>query len=451
MSGGLVRHHFGSKEGLRDACDAYALDQLMRLKEQAVVDGHMAAPGFLAGAQPTLLLFYRYLARSMLDGSPAAAAMFDEMVDLGERWLAEHHPGWIDDQRAYSALLVAMELGALSMNEQLSHGWGPISSARRVTCAWPRRRSTSIRGRCSVPELAAQAHAAIDGLLAGASTSSSATGSACHGGSKREHPRRRPHRGPDQALRHRGRAARSHPRGRARRGARLPRARTGRARRPRSGCCSGLIRPTAGRAEIFGLDCQRSPVEAHRRLAYVPGEANLWPSLTGAETLHLLGRVQGEVDEAYRDELVDRFDLDPDKKVRAYSKGNRQKVLLIAALMTRPDLLVLDEPTSGLDPLMEQAFRHCIHEAKERGQTVFLSSHILSEVEALCDRVAILRDGRLVEMGTLAEMRHLAALTVEATFDGPVPDLSAVPGVSRRPGRRHDVPLPGAGARWSRC
>ncbi len=192
----------------------------------------------------------------------------------------------------------------------------------------------------------------------------------------------------------------------------------------------GLIRPTEGRGEIFGLDCQRRSVEIHRRLAYVPGEASLWPSLTGAETLHLLGRVQGRVDEAYRDELVSRFELDPTKKVRAYSKGNRQKVILVAGLMTRPDLLVLDEPTTGLDPLMEQAFRHCIHEARERGQTVFLSSHIMTEVEALCDRMAILRDGKLVESGTLAEMRHLSALTVEATFDGAVPDLSGVPGVS---------------------
>ncbi len=164
----------------------------------------------------------------------------------------------------------------------------------------------------------------------------------------------------------------------------------------------GLIRPTTGHGEVFGIDCQRRPVEAHRRLAYVAGEANLWPSLTGAETLHLLGNVQGRVDPDYRDELVERFDLDPDKKVRAYSKGNRQKVILIAALMTRADLLVLDEPTSGLDPLMEQAFRHCVHEARERGQAVFLSSHILSEVEALCDRVGILRDGALVEMGTMA-------------------------------------------------
>jgi ABC-2 type transport system ATP-binding protein len=192
----------------------------------------------------------------------------------------------------------------------------------------------------------------------------------------------------------------------------------------------GLIRPTRGRAEVFGFDCQRQPVEAHRQLAYVAGEASLWPSLTGAETLYLLARVQGQVDAAYRDELVARFELDPSKKVRTYSKGNRQKLILIAALMARPDLLVLDEPTSGLDPLMEQAFRHCIHEAKERGQTVFLSSHILSEVEALCDRVGILRAGKLVEMGTLAEMRHLSSLTVEATFDGSVPDLSRVPGVS---------------------
>jgi len=192
----------------------------------------------------------------------------------------------------------------------------------------------------------------------------------------------------------------------------------------------GLIQPTEGRSEIFGLDCQRQPVETHRRLAFVGGEANLWPSLTGSETLHLLGRVQGQVDQSYRAELIDRFDLDPTKKVRAYSKGNRQKLLLIGALMVRPDLLVLDEPTNGLDPLMEQAFRRCVLEARDRGQTVFLSSHIMSEVEALCDRVAILREGKLVEMGTLTQMRHLSALTVETTFDGAIPDLSAVPGVT---------------------
>jgi ABC-2 type transport system ATP-binding protein len=192
----------------------------------------------------------------------------------------------------------------------------------------------------------------------------------------------------------------------------------------------GLARPTAGRSEIFGLDSQRQSVAAHRRLAYVPGEASLWPSLTGAETLHLLGRVQGCVDPAYRDELIERFALDPSKKARAYSKGNRQKLILIAALQARPDLLVLDEPSSGLDPIMEQAFRTCIREARQAGQAVFLSSHILSEVEALCDRVGILRAGRLVEMGTLAEMRHLAALSVEAVFDGLPPDLTQVPGVS---------------------
>jgi polyether ionophore transport system ATP-binding protein len=192
----------------------------------------------------------------------------------------------------------------------------------------------------------------------------------------------------------------------------------------------GLIRASAGRAEIFGIDAQRDPVRAHRRIAYVPGEANLWPSLTGTETLHLLGRIQGRVDEGYRDALIARFEFDPAKKVRAYSKGNKQKLLLIAGLMGRADLLVLDEPTSGLDPLMERAFRTSVGEARERGQTVFLSSHILSEVEALCDRVAILRAGRLVDVGTLAQMRHLSALTVEAEVDGAVPDLTDVPGVS---------------------
>jgi ABC-2 type transport system ATP-binding protein len=191
-----------------------------------------------------------------------------------------------------------------------------------------------------------------------------------------------------------------------------------------------LARPSAGRAEIFGLDTQRDAVAVHRRVAYVPGEATLWPSLTGAETLHLLGRVHGRLDPGYRDELIGRFQLDPNKKVRAYSKGNRQKLSLIAALMTRAELLVLDEPTSGLDPLMEQVFRECVVEAKDRGQTLLLSSHILSEVEVVCDRVAILRAGKLVETGTLAELRHLAALSVEATLRGPVPDLSGVSGIS---------------------
>ena len=192
----------------------------------------------------------------------------------------------------------------------------------------------------------------------------------------------------------------------------------------------GFIRPTAGRAEIFGADCQRDPAAVHRRVAFVPAEASLWPSLTGAETLRLLGRLHGRTDQSYGDELIARFDLDPAKKVRAYSRGNRQKVLLIAALMTRAELLVLDEPTSGLDPLMEVAFRHCVTEARERGQAVFLSSHVLSEVEALCDRVVILRGGRVAEAGTLSDLRHLSAVTVEATFAGAVPDLSGVPGVS---------------------
>ena len=192
----------------------------------------------------------------------------------------------------------------------------------------------------------------------------------------------------------------------------------------------GLLIPSNGRAEIFGMDSQRETIAAHRRLAYVPGEANLWPTLSVAETLRLLGQVYGKVDLTYQAELVDRFSLDVTKRVRALSKGNRQKLILVAALMTRADLLVLDEPTSGLDPLMEQAFRLCVHEARERGQSVLLSSHILSEVEALCDRIAILRAGNLVEMGTMAEMRHLSALIVEVTFSRGVPDVTQIPGVS---------------------
>src|SRR5690349_11423907 len=159
----------------------------------------------------------------------------------------------------------------------------------------------------------------------------------------------------------------------------------------------GLHRPTAGAARLFGLDAWTQAPDAHRRVAYVAGEPFLWPSLTGEETLVLLANLRGGTDRAYRDALVERFELDVAKRVRALSKGNRQKVQLVAAFATRADLLILDEPTSGLDPLMEMAFRECAREAKEHGQTLFLSSHILSEVEAICDRVGILREGRLVD------------------------------------------------------
>jgi len=195
----------------------------------------------------------------------------------------------------------------------------------------------------------------------------------------------------------------------------------------------GIHRPTAGRAELFGVDAWADPVPAHRRVAYVAGEPYLWPAMTGAETLEFLARLHGGTDRAYRDELVQRFDLDTGKKIRALSKGNRQKVQLIAALATRADLLVMDEPTSGLDPLMEMTFRECVAAARQRGQTVFLSSHILAEVEAVCDRVGILKQGKLVDQGTLADLRHLSTHTVEVTFDGPAPQLAPLPGVQVEP------------------
>jgi ABC-2 type transport system ATP-binding protein len=195
----------------------------------------------------------------------------------------------------------------------------------------------------------------------------------------------------------------------------------------------GLHRPSGGHAELFGLDAWRDPAAAHRRVAYVAGEPFLWPSMTSAETFQFLANLHGSTDVAYREVLVERFKLDTRKKIRALSKGNRQKVQLIAALATRADLLLLDEPTSGLDPLMEMAFRESINEAKQRGQTVFLSSHILSEVEAVCDRVGILSAGRLVDEGTLAELRHLSAQTVDVTFAGLPPELPALPGVKVQP------------------
>jgi len=192
----------------------------------------------------------------------------------------------------------------------------------------------------------------------------------------------------------------------------------------------GLHRPSAGRAELFGIDSWRDPVSAHRRVAYVAGEPSLWPALTATETLEFLARVRGGTDVAYRDLLIERFQLEVSKKIRALSKGNRQKVALVAALASRADLLILDEPTSGLDPLMEVAFRHSVLEAKERGQTVFLSSHILTEVEALCDRVGILRAGRLVDSGTLTQLRHLHAQVIDVTFAGEVPEVERLSGVT---------------------
>ena len=199
----------------------------------------------------------------------------------------------------------------------------------------------------------------------------------------------------------------------------------------------GLHRPTAGSAWLFGTDAWRDPVRAHRDVAYVAGEPFLWPALTGAETLAYLARLRGGTDAAYRDALIERFQLDADRRTRALSKGNRQKIQLIAAFASRASLLILDEPTSGLDPLMEMAFRESVQEASARGQTVFLSSHILSEVEALCDRVGILRQGRLVDEGTLAELRHLGAHTVEVTFAGAVPDLDGLDGVRVLPAGPH--------------
>ena len=191
----------------------------------------------------------------------------------------------------------------------------------------------------------------------------------------------------------------------------------------------GLLRPTAGEARLLGGDPWADAVALHRRLAYVPGDVNLWPNLTGGEAIDLFGRLRGGLDATRRAELLERFALDPTKKARTYSKGNRQKVALVAALASDVELLVLDEPTSGLDPLMEEVFRACIQEEREQGRTVLLSSHILAEVEALCDRVTIIRAGRTAETGTLSDLRHLTRTSIAVETVQEPDDLGALAGV----------------------
>jgi ABC-2 type transport system ATP-binding protein len=204
----------------------------------------------------------------------------------------------------------------------------------------------------------------------------------------------------------------------------------------------GLLRAEAGDVRLLDGDPWRDAVALHRRLAYVPGDVTLWPTLTGGEVIDLLGRLGGGLDLRRKDQLLERFDLDPRKKSRDYSKGNRQKVGLVAALASRAELLLLDEPTSGLDPLMEETFRRVItEETRGEGRTVLLSSHILSEVEALCDRVSIIRQGRTVETGTLDELRHLTRTSITAELATPPAALADVPGV-------HDLVVEGTRVRF---
>ena len=198
----------------------------------------------------------------------------------------------------------------------------------------------------------------------------------------------------------------------------------------------GLLRADSGAAQLLGRDPWRDAVELHRRVAYVPGDVTLWRNLSGGEVIDLYGRLRGGLDDARRAELVERFELDPTKKGRTYSKGNRQKVALIAAFASDVDLLILDEPTSGLDPLMEEVFQSCVTEARDRGRTVLLSSHILSEVESLCDRVSIIRAGRTVETGSLAGMRHLTRTNITAELAESPDGLAQLPGV-------HDLDIRG--------
>ncbi|MGV0626383.1 ABC transporter ATP-binding protein [Mycolicibacter minnesotensis] len=192
----------------------------------------------------------------------------------------------------------------------------------------------------------------------------------------------------------------------------------------------GLVRPDGGTVRLLGGDPWSDAVELHREIAYVPGDVTLWPTLTGGEIIDLLARMRGGIDERRREELIQRFDLDPTKKARTYSKGNRQKVSLVSAFSSHARLLILDEPSSGLDPLMENVFQQCVAEASGRGATVLLSSHILAETEALCSRVTIIRAGRVVESGSLESLRHLRRTSIKADLMSDPGDLSRIPGVT---------------------
>lgn len=191
----------------------------------------------------------------------------------------------------------------------------------------------------------------------------------------------------------------------------------------------GILKATEGEAKIFGMDAWKDAVEIHKRIAYVPGDVNLWPNLTGGEVIDLFVKLRGANNKSKREELIKKFDLDPSKKCRTYSKGNRQKVALIAAFSSDADLYILDEPTSGLDPLMERVFQECVSEVKKEGKSILLSSHILSEVEKLCDKVAIIRQGQVIEMGTLDELRHLTRTSLLVETKQPISALHEVKGV----------------------
>lgn len=191
----------------------------------------------------------------------------------------------------------------------------------------------------------------------------------------------------------------------------------------------GILRATEGEAKIFGLDAWKDAVDIHKRIAYVPGDVNLWPNLTGGEAIDLFVKLRGTSHRSKREEWIQKFDLDPSKKCRTYSKGNRQKVAIIAAFSSDADLYILDEPTSGLDPLMELVFQECVMDVRSKGKSVLLSSHILSEVERLCDKVGIIREGKIIETGTLNELRHITRTSLRVETRQPMPALSEVKGV----------------------
>ena len=417
VSPGLILHHFGSKAGLREACDDHVVAEFARARTETVESATTDPFAAMAGIRGEKA-FMRYMLQSLREGSPAAARLFDGLVEESVRLseLSVEHGQLRASENLYdqTVILVAWQFGGLLLMdhvarafdtepysddmtkryargvlEVLTHG---VFADSRYEEAWSRldqskdtKELTNMTAAIETVGLVKDFGEvrALDGL------DLNVTQGEVHG-----------FLGPNGA---------------------------GKTTTIR--ILLGLLRADAGTAELLGGDPWNDAVELHRRLAYVPGDVELWPKLSGGEAIDLFGRLRGGMDKLRRDDLVERFDLDPSKKGRTYSKGNRQKVALISALASNAELLLLDEPTAGLDPLMEAVFQEVIREMKEEGRTVLLSSHILAQVEVLADRISIIRHGKVVETGSLSELRHLKRTSVIAETELPAQALAQHPGI----------------------
>ena len=422
VSPGLVIHHYGSKDGLRVACDQYVAQRIYDVKAEATSAGlgmNPLAPVDALAAEPPIA---GYLARALVEDSSHVADLVDALVANGValcragcgQWPDESGPRRVRPRRGDHDL-VARGAGAEPSPPAAARrvGVDPARSVPRTVAGVPGRRdrhprqpaahradrsAVPVGPGCGRPSKGHHVTAAIEisGLVKTFGNVTALDGLDLRVEAGEVHGFLGPNgAGKSTTIR----------------------------------VLLGLLRADSGHASVLGMHPWTDAVALHRELAYVPGDVNLWPNLTGGQAIDFFARLRGDYDKARRDELIERFDLDPTKKARTYSKGNRQKVALVAALASDAQLLLLDEPTAGLDPLMEAVFQEVLREDQSRGRTVLLSSHILAQVEKLADRVSIIRLGRTMESGTLEELRHLTRSTVTAHLVRPPTGLAELPGV----------------------